>query len=94
MGLSPGSLKYLLVLTRMSNFETINTTVMCCIVNGPGESKAENIGISLPGNGEDPVCPVFVDGEKYASYSGTKDELANQFRLLLEEYVGRKYSRK
>lgn len=53
-----------------------------------------NIGISLPGNGEDPVCPVYVDGEKYASYSGTKDELANQFRLLLEEYVGRTYGRR
>ena len=74
--------------------ETLKVAVMGCIVNGPGESKAANIGISLPGNGEDPVCPVFVDGEKYASYSGTKDELANQFRLLLEEYVGRTYSRK
>ena len=74
--------------------EGLKVAVMGCIVNGPGESKAANIGISLPGNGEDPVCPVFVDGEKYASYSGTKDELANQFRLLLEEYVGRTYSRK
>jgi len=74
--------------------EGLKVAVMGCIVNGPGESKAANIGISLPGNGEDPVCPVFVDGEKYASYSGTKDELANQFRLLLEDYVGRTYSRK
>ncbi len=74
--------------------EGLKVAVMGCIVNGPGESKAANIGISLPGNGEDPVCPVFVDGEKYANYSGTKDELANQFRVLLEEYVGRTYSRK
>ncbi len=74
--------------------EGLKVAVMGCIVNGPGESKAANIGISLPGNGEDPVCPVFVDGEKYASYSGTKDELANQFRVLLEEYVGRTYSKK
>lgn len=74
--------------------EGLKVAVMGCIVNGPGESKAANIGISLPGNGEDPVCPVFVDGEKYASYSGTKDELANQFRLLLEDYVGRTYGRK
>ena len=74
--------------------ETLTVAVMGCIVNGPGESKAANIGISLPGNGEDPVCPVFVDGEKYASYTGTKEELANQFRRLLEEYVGRTYSRR
>ena len=74
--------------------ESLKVAVMGCIVNGPGESKAANIGISLPGNGEDPVCPVFVDGERYASYSGTKEELANQFRSLLEEYVGRTYGRK
>jgi (E)-4-hydroxy-3-methylbut-2-enyl-diphosphate synthase len=74
--------------------ETLTVAVMGCIVNGPGESKAANIGISLPGNGEDPVCPVYVDGEKHASYTGTKEELANQFRTLLEDYVGRTYRRK
>ena len=67
---------------------------MGCIVNGPGESKAANIGISLPGNGEDPVCPVFVDGEKYASFTGTKEELASQFRELLERYVTERYAPK
>lgn len=72
--------------------EGLKVAVMGCIVNGPGESKAANIGISLPGNGEDPVCPVFVDGEKYASFSGSKDELANQFRELLESYVTRTYA--
>jgi len=72
--------------------EALKVAVMGCIVNGPGESKAANIGISLPGNGEAPVCPVFVDGEKYASFSGSKDELAAQFRELLENYVARKYS--
>ena len=74
--------------------ETLKVAVMGCVVNGPGESKAANIGISLPGNGEDPVCPVFIDGEKHASYSGTKDELANQFRELVEGYVAKKYPRR
>lgn len=74
--------------------EGLKVAVMGCIVNGPGESKAANIGISLPGNGEDPVCPVFVDGEKYASFTGTKEELASQFRELLERYVTERYALK
>jgi (E)-4-hydroxy-3-methylbut-2-enyl-diphosphate synthase len=74
--------------------ETLKVAVMGCVVNGPGESKAANIGISLPGNGEAPVCPVFVDGEKHGSLSGTKEELASQFRGLLEEYVSRKYAKR
>lgn len=74
--------------------EGLKVAVMGCVVNGPGESKAANIGISLPGNGEAPVCPVFVDGEKFASYSGTKDELSAQFRALLDEYVETKYARR
>ena len=74
--------------------EGLKVAVMGCVVNGPGESKAANIGISLPGNGEDPVCPVYVDGQKYASYSGTRDELAQQFRDLLEEYVESRYTPK
>jgi len=73
--------------------EELTVAVMGCVVNGPGESKAANIGISLPGNGEDPVCPVYVDGEKFATYSGSKDELAQQFRDLLEDYVARRYGR-
>lgn len=74
--------------------EGLKVAVMGCVVNGPGESKAANIGISLPGNGEAPVCPVFVDGEKFANYSGTKDELSAQFRALLDEYVETKYARR
>jgi (E)-4-hydroxy-3-methylbut-2-enyl-diphosphate synthase len=70
----------------------LKVAVMGCIVNGPGESKAANIGISLPGNGEDPVCPVFVDGEHHANYTGTKEQLASQFRVLLEDYVTRTYA--
>ena len=74
--------------------EGLKVAVMGCIVNGPGESKAANIGISLPGNGEAPVCPVFVDGVKFANYSGTKDELSAQFRALLDDYVDSKYPRR
>jgi len=74
--------------------ETLKVAVMGCVVNGPGESKAANIGISLPGNGEAPTCPVFVDGRIYAAFSGTKEELAAKFRALLEEYVASHYSRK
>lgn len=73
--------------------EGLKVAVMGCVVNGPGESKAANIGISLPGNGEDPVCPVFVDGQKFAAFSGSKDELSAQFRALLEDYVESKYSK-
>lgn len=74
--------------------EGLKVAVMGCVVNGPGESKAANIGISLPGNGEDPVCPVYVDGERVAAYTGTKEELASQFRALLESYVTTKYTGK
>ena len=74
--------------------ESLTVAVMGCIVNGPGESKAANIGISLPGNGEDPVCPVFIDGKKYTSFSGNKVELAEKFRELLEAYVLQTYPRK
>ena len=74
--------------------EGLKVAVMGCVVNGPGESKAANIGISLPGNGEDPVCPVYVDGQKYTTYTGSKDELAAQFRALLDEYVDTRYRKK
>jgi len=74
--------------------EELKVAVMGCIVNGPGESKAANIGISLPGNGEDPVCPVFVDGERYANFSGTREELSRQFRDLVETYVDRTYPKR
>lgn len=73
--------------------EAMKVAVMGCVVNGPGESKAANIGISLPGNGEEPACPVFVDGRKYATFTGTKNELARQFRELLEGYVVSHYAR-
>ena len=71
--------------------ETLTLAVMGCVVNGPGESKAANIGISLPGTGEAPNCPVYVDGEHFTTMRGTYDELAEGFRRLLEDYVASHY---
>ncbi len=71
--------------------ESMSVAVMGCVVNGPGESKAANIGISLPGTGESPNCPVFIDGEHATSLRGTYDELAAAFQKLVNEYVERKY---
>jgi (E)-4-hydroxy-3-methylbut-2-enyl-diphosphate synthase len=73
--------------------ESMTLAVMGCIVNGPGESKAANIGISLPGTGEAPNCPIFVDGEHVTTLRGTYDELSEAFRRLIDEYVERKYPR-
>jgi (E)-4-hydroxy-3-methylbut-2-enyl-diphosphate synthase len=74
--------------------ETMTLAVMGCVVNGPGESKAANIGISLPGTGEAPTCPVFLDGEHVTTLRGTYDELAAAFQLLVENYVAAKYPRR
>ncbi|MDP1724537.1 MAG: flavodoxin-dependent (E)-4-hydroxy-3-methylbut-2-enyl-diphosphate synthase [Alphaproteobacteria bacterium] len=69
--------------------ETMNVAVMGCIVNGPGESKHSNIGISLPGSGESPAAPVFVDGRKVATLRG--DNIVDEFKAILEDYVDTKY---
>ena len=74
--------------------ETMTLAVMGCIVNGPGESKAANIGISLPGTGEAPRCPVYIDGKKDVTLEGTYDELAAAFQKLVDNYVASKYPRK
>ena len=74
--------------------ETMTLAVMGCIVNGPGESKAANIGISLPGTGEAPRCPVYIDGKKDVTLEGTYDELAAAFQKLVDDYVATKYERK
>ena len=74
--------------------ETMTLAVMGCVVNGPGESKAANIGISLPGTGEAPNCPVYIDGEHYTTLRGNYDELATSFRELVDGYVASKYVRK
>ena len=71
--------------------ETLTLAVMGCVVNGPGESKAANIGISLPGTGEAPNCPVFIDGEHFTTMRGTYEELAESFRTLVENYVASHY---
>lgn len=76
---------------RYAGVETLTLAVMGCVVNGPGESRAANIGISLPGTGEAPSCPVYVDGVKYATFKGTPEELAAQFEALIEEYVTTRY---
>ena len=62
--------------------EELKLAVMGCIVNGPGESKAANIGISLPGTGETPRCPVYIDGQKFTTLEGTYDELSRAFQAF------------
>jgi (E)-4-hydroxy-3-methylbut-2-enyl-diphosphate synthase len=77
--------------TTRPGVETMSVAVMGCVVNGPGESKAANIGISLPGTGETPNCPVFIDGEHVTTLRGSYDELATAFERLVDDYVARKY---
>jgi (E)-4-hydroxy-3-methylbut-2-enyl-diphosphate synthase len=71
--------------------ETLTLAVMGCVVNGPGESKAANIGISLPGTGEAPTCPVYIDGEHFTTLRGSYEELAQGFRALIDDYVESHY---
>lgn len=71
--------------------ENINIAVMGCIVNGPGESKHANIGISLPGTNESPSAPVFIDGEKVTTLKG--DHIRDDFIKLVEEYISKKYKK-
>lgn len=71
--------------------EEMNVAVMGCIVNGPGESKHANIGISLPGTGESPAAPVFVDGEKFVTLRG--DRIAEEFQQIVLDYVKKRYSK-
>ena len=71
--------------------EDMSLAVMGCVVNGPGESKHANIGISLPGTGEHPVAPVYEDGEKTVTLKG--DNLAGDFKIVIEKYVERRYPR-
>lgn len=70
--------------------ESMSVAVMGCVVNGPGESKLANIGISLPGTGEVPVAPVFVDGEKTVTLKG--DAIAQEFQAIVEAYVAKNYA--
>ncbi len=76
--------------SRYPGVEEMNVAVMGCVVNGPGESKHADIGISLPGNGERPAAPVYVDGEKKVTLKG--DNIAAEFMQILDEYVQQRYS--
>jgi len=80
--------------TQYEGVEELTLAVMGCIVNGPGESKAANIGISLPGTGEAPRCPVYIDGKKDVTLEGTYAELAVAFQALVDNYIQKKYPRK
>jgi (E)-4-hydroxy-3-methylbut-2-enyl-diphosphate synthase len=80
--------------TRYDGVENMTLAVMGCVVNGPGESKAASIGISLPGTGEAPSCPVYIDGQHFTSLKGTYEELAEAFRKLVDDYVETKYPRR
>jgi (E)-4-hydroxy-3-methylbut-2-enyl-diphosphate synthase len=74
---------------RYPGVETLNVAVMGCIVNGPGESKHADVGISLPGTGESPAAPVFIDGKKVLTLRG--ERIAEEFQALVERYVERRY---
>jgi (E)-4-hydroxy-3-methylbut-2-enyl-diphosphate synthase len=74
---------------RYPGVEAMHVAVMGCVVNGPGESKHANIGISLPGTGEKPVAPVYVDGEKTVTLKG--DNIAAEFQDIVERYVHQTY---
>ncbi|MBF0679068.1 MAG: flavodoxin-dependent (E)-4-hydroxy-3-methylbut-2-enyl-diphosphate synthase [Devosia sp.] len=74
---------------RYPGVEGLSVAVMGCIVNGPGESKHANIGISLPGTGETPAAPVFVDGQKVATLRGA--DVADQFKVMVADYIEKKF---
>jgi (E)-4-hydroxy-3-methylbut-2-enyl-diphosphate synthase len=75
---------------RYPGVEEMHVAVMGCVVNGPGESKLANIGISLPGSGEKPVAPVYVDGQKTVTLKGAR--IAEEFQAIVEEYVRTHYA--
>jgi (E)-4-hydroxy-3-methylbut-2-enyl-diphosphate synthase len=76
--------------TQYQGVEDMSIAVMGCVVNGPGESKLANVGISLPGSGENPVAPVYVDGQKTVTLKG--DNIAGEFQKIVDEYVKTNYS--
>ena len=76
--------------TKFPGVENLNVAVMGCIVNGPGESKHADIGISLPGTGETPAAPVFIDGQKAVTLRGAN--IASEFKQLVDDYIVRRFS--
>ena len=77
---------------RYVGVEEMSVAVMGCVVNGPGESRHANVGISLPGTGEAPAAPVFIDGRKALTLRG--DNIAEEFRGIVDEYVETTYARR
>jgi (E)-4-hydroxy-3-methylbut-2-enyl-diphosphate synthase len=75
--------------TKYPGVEALNVAVMGCIVNGPGESKHADIGISLPGTGETPAAPVFVDGKKFRTLRGPT--IANEFKEMVIQYIDHRF---
>lgn len=76
--------------TRYPGVEALNFAVMGCIVNGPGESKHADVGISLPGTGEQPAAPVFIDGKKAMTLRGPN--IAAEFKAIVEDYIARRFA--
>jgi (E)-4-hydroxy-3-methylbut-2-enyl-diphosphate synthase len=76
--------------TQYPGVETLNFAVMGCIVNGPGESKHADVGISLPGTGESPAAPVFIDGKKAMTLRGPN--IASDFKTIVEDYIARRFA--
>ena len=77
---------------KYDGVEDMDVAVMGCIVNGPGESKHANIGISLPGTGEEPAAPVFIDGEKAMTLRGPG--IAEEFQQIIDSYIDSHYERR
>ena len=75
--------------TQYPGVESMNVAVMGCVVNGPGESRHADLGISLPGTGEVPAAPVFIDGQRTVTLKG--DHIAEEFQTIVQEYVSRRY---
>ena len=78
--------------TRFPGVENMKVAVMGCIVNGPGESKHADIGISLPGTGEAPAAPVYIDGEKCMTLRGAS--IATEFQTVVENYIQQRFGAK
>jgi (E)-4-hydroxy-3-methylbut-2-enyl-diphosphate synthase len=79
---------------RSLEVEELSLAVMGCVVNGPGESKSADIGISLPGTGEEPRCPVYVDGRQFTTLEGGSEELARRFIAIIEDYVESRFAKR
>src|SRR5438045_8240701 len=80
--------------TTHDGVESMTLAVMGCIVNGPGKAKAASTGLSLPGTGEAPNCPAYIDGEHVHTVRGSYEELAFEFQRLIDDYVERNYARR